>query len=801
MTSILTAALTLAANGYSVIPLAPGSKRPGLTSWEQHQRTPAPPEQITAWHETGNLTGIGVVCGAVSGGLELAELEGRATHKLPELADLADASGLGPLWARVRNGWCELSPNGGIHFLYRVEGPVAGNTRLARSPHHEVYAETRGEGGQVVVAPTGGNHHPTGNAWQILSGGPATAPTLTTDERDAIHDLLRTLDETPEPATADRRPDNPPGAAGDGTRPGDAYEKAVDWADILKPHGWTHITTRGTTRYWRRPGKTEGISATTGRAQDRDRLYVFSSSTVFEQEQPYTKLGAYALLEHAGDHSAAARALRAAGYGSDPATTLTGLNAGAGIINPAALTVSTPGNPSPAGPAAATPPTDSAPPPASDGNLATVHHLPAPDPEPSRTSWWPRDLTAVIAGHDEEPPPAFLARQDGHRLFYAAKVNGLIGESENGKSWVAQYTALQTLQVGQPVLYLDFEDTAPGVVARLRAMGADDQHLQHLAYIGPDEMLHAGAKNDLEQTLTTRAPALIILDGFNAAMTLLGLDLESNTDATKFAQLLLMPLSRTGAAVVYVDHVPKNKDARGKGGIGAQAKRAMTTGCALLVDVEKEFGRGMTGRLKLTVDKDRPGHVRAHSAAAKNAGTVVLQSRKDGTVAVHIEAPDLRPPAERGPWRPTTLMERASRLLEDFPDGLSGNAVEKQLGGTREHVRAALAALVEDRYAKREPGARGALLHVSTRPYRAPTAPTDGILNPTSPTSPDLADSSPPARSETAPATSPETTSPYGEVGEVAADGATPQTTHLADDLEPIDGISRILAELRPGSR
>src|SRR5690606_9346592 len=133
-------------------------------------------------------------------------------------------------------------------------------------------------------------------------------------ERDAFHTLLRTLDETPAPTTP-AAAERPPRQPGDGITPGDDYEAKTDWADILTPHGWVHVFTRGRTRYWRRPGKNMGFSATTGRADDRDRLYVFTTSTEFEAEIPYTKLGAYALLEHAGDHSAAAKALYDAGFG------------------------------------------------------------------------------------------------------------------------------------------------------------------------------------------------------------------------------------------------------------------------------------------------------------------------------------------------------------------------------------------------------------------------------------------------------------------------------------------------------
>lgn len=260
----------------------------------------------------------------------------------------------------------------------------------------------------------------------------------------------------------------------------------------------------------------------------------------------------------------------------------------------------------------------------------TTEYVEAVDTDQDHTSWWPRDLAAVINGDDPEPHPSYLTRQDGHNLFYPAKVNGLIGESESGKTWVALHAVQQTISTGNTCLYLDFEDTAAGIINRLRLMGATNKHLQHLIYIGPDENLHEQASRDLAHTLQTYNPDLIILDGFNAAMTMLGLDLNSNTDATKFSQDLLKPLARTGACVAYVDHVPKNKDARGKGGIGAQAKRAMTTGAAITVEIIEPFGVGMTGRLRLLVDKDRPGHVRAASLYAKEAGTAILQSTQNG---------------------------------------------------------------------------------------------------------------------------------------------------------------------------
>ena len=256
-----------------------------------------------------------------------------------------------------------------------------------------------------------------------------------------------------------------------------------------------------------------------------------------------------------------------------------------------------------------------------------------------RTTWWPVDLDPVLRGEVVEAPPEFLTYVDAQPLFYAGKVNGIIGESESGKTWIALQAVRQALDKGQRVLYMDFEDSAPGIVSRLRSLGVAD--FTNLSYMSPDEGFGTLAKLDLAETLHTLEPQLAILDGFNAAMNVLGLDINSNNDATTFAQLLLKPVAATGVCLVYVDHVPKSKDARGKGGIGAQAKRAMTTGCTVAVSVIAPFGRGNVGRLALSVDKDRAGHVRGYCSDAKNLGTVILTSDAvSGEVCVSFDSFD-----------------------------------------------------------------------------------------------------------------------------------------------------------------
>ncbi len=349
ITDVAAAATAWQAAGVSVVPTRTDGTKAPQGIWKPYTSTAATAEQVATWYTNGH-PGLGLVCGKVSANLEMLELEGRAVAEgqLDQLRQLVTAAGLSDLWRRLTiGGYAEWTPSGGLHLLYRLQDmDVPGNTKLARRPARvdelvdderrilaerpdaafwRTLAETRGEGGYVVVAPSHGTVHPSGQPWTIVYGQPGGVPTITAAERAELHRLVKTLDETSTaPATTPATPTfaapaRPVAPAGH-VSPGDDYEARTDWADIIGPHGWVEVFGRGGVRYWRRPGKSAGVSATTGAADDRDRLYVFSTSTVFQAETPYTKFGAYAILEHNGDHSAAARALQVTGYGTQTAS-------------------------------------------------------------------------------------------------------------------------------------------------------------------------------------------------------------------------------------------------------------------------------------------------------------------------------------------------------------------------------------------------------------------------------------------------------------------------------------------------
>lgn len=312
--------------GVSVIPImANQTKRPAFR-WSPYQVNIPTTQQVEQWWGNGEEYGLALVCGPVSGNLEMCEIEGRALQDPAALMDIInrmDEGGAGPIWDLLTgpNGYAEDSPSGGMHLLYRItDHPVPGNCKIAADEDHVVLAETRGHGGYVIVAPTSGNCHPSGEPWRLVNGHYGQLPEITWAERNLLHECLRVaLDKTePVPVVVPLAESREFKRLATTRTPGDDFEEQTDWSDILEPHGWQLVmSTTGGERHWVRPGKNprDGMSATTGRANDRDRLYVFSTSTVFESEIPYTKFGAYAVLNWGGDHGRAAAHLAKQGYG------------------------------------------------------------------------------------------------------------------------------------------------------------------------------------------------------------------------------------------------------------------------------------------------------------------------------------------------------------------------------------------------------------------------------------------------------------------------------------------------------
>lgn len=316
-----------------------------------------------------------------------------------------------------------------------------------------------------------------------------------------------------------------------------------------------------------------------------------------------------------------------------------------------------------------------------------------PDPD-QPTTWEPIDLRAALAG-ERPPPPVVFAHRRGHRLLYAGRMHTFQGPSESCKSWAAQSAVAEVVAEGGHVLYIDFEDDETGVVERLQALGASEaQILGQVVYVRPDEPLMDGQNRytraglRFHELLGERSWKLAVLDGVTESMTTEGLEVNDNADAARFARRILRPMADTGAAALAIDHVTKSAEG-GRHAIGAQHKLAGLTGASYRFEPERPLGRAVgidpvTGLVRVTVTKDRPGHVRAH-APDGHVGRLRITAWPDGAVDVElVDAADL---GNLG-----ADMVLAGRILSHLAtyDGQSQTRIETSVEGNVPSIRASL---------------------------------------------------------------------------------------------------------------
>lgn len=353
------------------------------------------------------------------------------------------------------------------------------------------------------------------------------------------------------------------------------------------------------------------------------------------------------------------------------------------------------------------------------------------DPLPAeRPSWAPINLTGVLDGSWQPPKPALFSRTDGVSLLYPGLTHSFHGEPSSGKSLVAQWLTAQLLGQNMPVAYLDYESDPGSVVHRIMMFGlaTRGQIAEHLVYIRPEADPKAnGGETRAFRDLARQSFALIVLDGVTGALVASRMESNSNDDVTRWSRAVPEYLAeRTGAAVVMIDHVPKAAEGRGRFAIGAQAKLGRITGVSFTLEPKQALGQGLRGVVSIRMGKDRPGQIPAHAGPVNwsDRSAEVARFVLDSTTnppRVTIQPPD-RAGADQS-FRPSTLMQAISKHLETATRPQSKKDVEGNVPGNASAKRQALDLLIREGYVTATPGARNALLHTSTRAYRATDDP------------------------------------------------------------------------------
>lgn len=293
----------------------------------------------TTKHDLSDCAAVGLVCGSMSGGVEVIDVDakydltGDLFDRYKNAVHHVDSSLLNKLVVEKTKG-------GGYHLIYRCQS-VAGNIKLAnRHTTHEekkqtfdqeykslisksvddavakerakkaaeadkvrVLFETRGEGGYIMCFPSKG--------YDMIFGDFYSIGEITPDEREILHMVARQFNEVveefsaPKPKTTTRQ---------QGLSPFDDYNERGDVLGLLESHGWKLIRQKGPKTMVLRPGQT--TSQTSGNFdQDKNWFSVFTTSTEFEPEKAYLPYAVFCVLECGKNFSDAAKKLYDLGYG------------------------------------------------------------------------------------------------------------------------------------------------------------------------------------------------------------------------------------------------------------------------------------------------------------------------------------------------------------------------------------------------------------------------------------------------------------------------------------------------------
>jgi len=258
------------------------SEKKVFTKWTEFQNRKPTEREIKLWLSS-SIQNYAIVCGEIS---NIVVFD-------------VDTKNDGDPTPFLNRGFLEIrTPSGGYHF-YALYNSLLKSTKHKKQEHKGILkAVDVQSNGSIVFAP------PTvfkNGTYNIVHDAP-----LISVPEDLLIEVLNALE--PEKESTEYTPFTPRKSSEMG-RPGDVFNALASWDDILLPLGWSRLGHSGDTQYWRRPGKKEGISASTN-WKNYGLFFPYTTSVEgLEQLRGYTKFNLYATLKHGGNYREAAKHL------------------------------------------------------------------------------------------------------------------------------------------------------------------------------------------------------------------------------------------------------------------------------------------------------------------------------------------------------------------------------------------------------------------------------------------------------------------------------------------------------------
>ena len=289
--------------GLSVVAL--NANKTPLGQWKERQNELLPPTPVEKYK---TCYGIGIICGPVSGGIEVVDVDSKydITGTLMERFTAAVNSNC-DIMGRVV---IETTQNKGYHIIYRCS-EIQGNQKLAnryctedelkQEPNEKVKCllETRGMGGFFMCAPSPG--------YEVTQGDLLNIPIISPEDRKILLETAKAFNEVYQP---EHRKDIKYGE----DNPFSQYDDTSDTVALLQEYGWEVKGQCDGNIMLKRPGTTDS-KWSGGFHPDKKLFHTFSTSTVFSTDKAYSPSGVLCMLKFNGDWRECAKWLHDRNYG------------------------------------------------------------------------------------------------------------------------------------------------------------------------------------------------------------------------------------------------------------------------------------------------------------------------------------------------------------------------------------------------------------------------------------------------------------------------------------------------------
>lgn len=289
------------------------------------------------------------------------------------------------------------------------------------------------------------------------------------------------------------------------------------------------------------------------------------------------------------------------------------------------------------------------------------------------------DVAEIFAGKIRMPEPDILPFVAGGYLFYTGEFNLIFGDPESGKTWLCLAAVASTIHGGAGkgvVVDLD-HNGAQSLLNRLEMLGATRDELSDRDVFRLAAPESATDLKAIVRDLKDFQPDVVVLDSLGEVMPLFGANSNSADDFTVVHTEVIKPLARAGAAVLVVDHLPKNVEARKHGPTGTVAKTRTVGGVAVRVSAVNAFRPGVGGSATLELHKDRHGGVRRLVAGGDRRpviGTFTMTER-DELLTYNFDTPTIATPQPRSELDNAQAKRDGAKLLELHRAGEQVNTV------------------------------------------------------------------------------------------------------------------------------